>query len=221
MSRCRKCCAVRFFMVRTGKDVDDKLRPAGPQEMFARITFYPTLVYNLVMERITPRQWYNRIDDTVVLGALPFRSLTQELIAKEHIKAVVSMNEDYELMFANDAQSWKEAGVEFLQLATTDIFATPCQSKLVEGVQFINRFVDQRNLVDGVSKTSVYVHCKAGRTRSATLVGCYLIQRYNWTPEEAVRHMKEKRPHILMHKKQLEALQIFHQHNIGNVEMDK
>nr|CAI5863121.1 unnamed protein product [Callosobruchus analis] len=144
--------------------------------MFARITFYPTLVYNLVMERITPRQWYNRIDDTVVLGALPFRNLTQELIAKEHIKAVVSMNEDYELMFANDAQSWREAGVEFLQLATTDIFATPCQSKLVEGVRFINRFVDQRNLVDGVSTTSVYVHCKAGRTRSATLVGCYLIQ---------------------------------------------
>nr|CAI5863118.1 unnamed protein product [Callosobruchus analis] len=30
--------------------------------------------------------------------------------------------------------------------------------------------------------------------------------------------MKEKRPHILMHKKQLEALQIFYQHNIGNIE---
>ncbi|CAH2000590.1 unnamed protein product [Acanthoscelides obtectus] len=41
-------------------------------------------------------------------------------------------------------------------------------------------------------------------------------RRYNWTPEEAVRHMKEKRPHILMHKKQLEALQIFYQHNLGN-----
>ena len=27
---------------------------------------------------------------------------------------------------------------------------------------------------------SVYVHCKAGRTRSATLVGCYLMQKNGW-----------------------------------------
>lgn len=66
-------------------------------------------------------------------------------------------------------------GVEFLQLATTDIFATPSQSKLVEGVNFINKFVNRQNVIDGISNTSVYIHCKAGRTRSATLVGCYLI----------------------------------------------
>lgn len=112
----------------------------------------------------------------------------------EYVKAVVSMNENYELMFANDGkvfhtytmitfnvinkinfQSWKEAGVEFLQLATTDIFATPCQTKLVEGVTFINRFIKTDNIVNGISTSSVYIHCKAGRTRSATLVGCYLI----------------------------------------------
>lgn len=69
-------------------------------------------------------------------------------------------------------------GVEFLQLATTDIFATPCQQKLIEGVKFINKFAKQSNVIngDGMSGCSVYVHCKAGRTRSATLVGCYLMQ---------------------------------------------
>lgn len=72
-------------------------------------------------------------------------------------------------------QSWKEAGVEFLQLATTDIFATPCQKKLVEGVTFINKFIRRDNIINGISTSSVYIHCKAGRTRSATLVGCYLI----------------------------------------------
>lgn len=72
-------------------------------------------------------------------------------------------------------QSWKEAGVEFLQLATTDIFATPCQKKLVEGVTFINKFIKKDDIVNGISTSSVYIHCKAGRTRSATLVGCYLI----------------------------------------------
>lgn len=63
-------------------------------------------------------------------------------------------------------------GVEFLQLATTDIFETPCQKKLHEGVEFINKVVKQK---DSELEPTVYVHCKAGRTRSATLVGCYLM----------------------------------------------
>lgn len=50
--------------------------------MFARVTFYPTLFYNILMEKISPRQWYNRIDDTVILGALPFPSLTKEVSIK-------------------------------------------------------------------------------------------------------------------------------------------
>lgn len=66
-------------------------------------------------------------------------------------------------------QAWKQYGVEFLQLSTVDIFETPCQDKLLKGVDFINKFHS------GERKGSVYVHCKAGRTRSATLVGCYLM----------------------------------------------
>ncbi|XP_060535697.1 phosphatidylglycerophosphatase and protein-tyrosine phosphatase 1 [Cylas formicarius] len=182
--------------------------------MFARITFYPTLLYNVLMEKVTPRQWYNRIDDTVLLGALPFPDVAKGLAEKENVKAVVSMNEDYELLLAADGKVWRGQGIAFLQLATTDIFATPCQKKLNEGVEFINQFVKPENVINGVSPSSVYVHCKAGRTRSATLVGCYLMKRYNWTPEQAVNHMKEKRPHILLHSKQWDALRIFHQTNI-------
>lgn len=40
--------------------------------MFARATFLPTLAYNLLRNRWTSWNWYDRIDDTVVLGALPF-----------------------------------------------------------------------------------------------------------------------------------------------------
>lgn len=78
------------------------------------------------------------------------------------------MNEDYELrIFSNTAIEWKKFGVEFLQLSTTDIFETPCQEKLIKGVNFIQKYQQGGG--------SVYVHCKAGRTRSATLVGCYLM----------------------------------------------
>lgn len=80
-------------------------------------------------------------------------------------------------------QKWNEQGVKFLQLATTDIFEAPCQDKLMQGVKFINQFLPANNkifkecnkLENHNSVGTVYVHCKAGRTRSATLVGCYLI----------------------------------------------
>lgn len=81
-------------------------------------------------------------------------------------------------------QEWRRHNVEFLQLSTTDIFQAPSQEKLQDGVNFINKFrtAPSRKLGNppGTIKESnqpgtVYVHCKAGRTRSATLVGCYLI----------------------------------------------
>lgn len=44
-----------------------------------------------------------------------------------------------------------------------------------------------------------------------------LFQRYKWTPEQAVNYMKEKRPHILMHRRQWEALEVFYKDNIENI----
>lgn len=47
--------------------------------MFARVTFYPTLFYNIFMERVSSRRWYDRIDDHMILGALPFRTMSEEV----------------------------------------------------------------------------------------------------------------------------------------------
>lgn len=47
--------------------------------MLARAMFYPSLAYNVMMEKLTSRSWYNRIDETVILGALPFRTMTDEV----------------------------------------------------------------------------------------------------------------------------------------------
>ena len=117
------------------------------------------------------------------------------------------MNESYELkMFSNTSKEWEKLGMSnFLQLATTDIFEAPSVEKLTKGVDFIN------DIIVKDPEASVYVHCKAGRTRSATLVGCYLMARNEgMTPEEAVDLMRSKRSHILLHSKQWEALHNFH-----------
>lgn len=180
--------------------------------MFARLSFYPTLVYNVFMEKMTSRRWYDRIDNNVILGALPFPSISQKLIEEENVKAVVSMNEDYELWFANNGDRWQKLGVKFLQLNTTDIFEAPCQKKLIQGVSFINEVIKD-------PAATVYVHCKAGRTRSATLVGCYLMERNHWNAEQAVSLMRLKRSHILLHTTQWNALRAYFQYlNSGEFE---
>ncbi|XP_015593641.1 phosphatidylglycerophosphatase and protein-tyrosine phosphatase 1 isoform X2 [Cephus cinctus] len=194
-------------------------------KMFARVSFYPSLIYNMVMEKITSRRWYDRIDETVILGALPFRGMTKQLINEENVKAVVSMNEDYELqLFSNTGEEWNKHNVQFLQLSTTDIFEAPCQEKLQRGVNFINQFRETQScqiggsgILGGIDTPgTVYVHCKAGRTRSATLVGCYLMRKHGWTPEEAVAFMKEKREHILLHTPQWYALRTFYETHVHN-----
>jgi len=182
-------------------------------KMFARVSFYPTLMYNIVMARVSNRRWYDRIDNKVILGALPFRNMLDTL-KKENVRGIVSMNESYELtLFSHDKKGWNQHGIEFLQLPTRDIFETPCQRKLKEGVDFIER----------TKEGTVYVHCKAGRTRSATLVACYLMQQNRWTPEQAVAHMRHCREHILLGPQQYKAIETYHSENLkeeSNEETD-
>lgn len=109
---------------------------------------------------------------------------------EENVKGVVSLNEDYELRYLanqpevyisfyyfsdhllnrifNFFKEWKKLGVDNLHFKVVDMFEAPSQEMLIEGVDFINR----KSVDGGV----VYVHCKAGRSRSATLVGCYLMK---------------------------------------------
>lgn len=49
---------------------------AMSSNLFARAVFYPTLLWN-VARQSSARRWYDRIDSTVILGALPFKSLTK------------------------------------------------------------------------------------------------------------------------------------------------
>ena len=41
-----------------------------------------------------------------------------------------------------------------------------------------------------------YVHCKAGRGRSTSLVLCYLIKHLGMTPAAALVHVRGKRPQV-------------------------
>ncbi|XP_063443400.1 phosphatidylglycerophosphatase and protein-tyrosine phosphatase 1-like [Mytilus trossulus] len=170
--------------------------------LFGRIAFYPTLYYNKLMTKITNRQWYNRIDETVVLGALPLKENSKKLVEDENIKGVISLNEDWEMKgMIPTEKEWKDLGVDQLFLQTVDYVGTPTQENINKAVQFIMKYRKREE--------SVYVHCKAGRTRSTTIVACYLVHVNKWTPDEAVEFIKTKRSHVWLRDKQIQSIHTY------------
>lgn len=87
----------------------------------------------------------------------------------ENVRGVITMNEEYETRFlCNSYKEWKKSGVEQLRLSTVDMTGIPTLKNLQKGVQFALQYKSQGQCV--------YVHCKAGRSRSATMVAAYLMQ---------------------------------------------
>ncbi|XP_039393920.1 phosphatidylglycerophosphatase and protein-tyrosine phosphatase 1 isoform X2 [Mauremys reevesii] len=176
----------------------------------ARLFFYPSLLYTLVRERLpgSQRPWFHRIDRAVLLGALPLRARSRRLVEEENVRGVLTLNEEYETRFlCCSAQEWEAMGVEQLRLSTVDLTGVPTLENLQRGVKFVLKHRECGN--------SVYVHCKAGRSRSATMVAAYLIQLYQWSPQEAIEAIARVRPHILVRPRQVQVLERFHRNVIA------
>uniref|UniRef100_A0A7E4ZUB8 Phosphatidylglycerophosphatase and protein-tyrosine phosphatase 1 n=1 Tax=Panagrellus redivivus TaxID=6233 RepID=A0A7E4ZUB8_PANRE len=164
-------------------------------KMLGSIAFYPSLAYNLVRNYVQPQrwQWYNRVDENLVLGALPFKSMVTELKENENIGGVVCCTEEFETKAAYNAMdeaAWAKEGIKFHHVPMQDFTGSTSRHNLHSAVEFI----------DGVAKEgkSVYVHCKAGRTRSATVATCYLMYKYNYMPNVAIDIMKRQRHQIIL-----------------------
>jgi hypothetical protein len=62
-------------------------------------------------------------------------------------------------------------------------------------VEWLERVVD---FVAGhrAAGRTVFVHCHAGETRSATVVTAYLMRRYGWSRDEAIAFLAKRRPQL-------------------------
>ena len=151
-----------------------------------KLLFLPTLAWNVLLCRVSRSwNWWDRIDDHVLLGALPFAKDVQSL-HDSGVRAVINLCDEY----GGPAKTYENAGIEQLHLPTVD-FHAPSLVAIRRGVSFIDEHVQNGN--------TVYVHCKAGRGRSATLAMCWLIQDKSMTPVEAQTHLQQKR-HQTVHE---------------------
>ena len=73
-------------------------------KLFARVTFVPSLIYNVVMERAGIIRWFDRIDERIILGALPFKSMTKQVsLLVSHHDIVLIARQDFRLIPTSEA----------------------------------------------------------------------------------------------------------------------
>lgn len=151
--------------------------------LYARLVFWPTLAWNFLLARVLHRRnWWDRIDSHVIVGAYPFAGDVASLRG-EGVRAVVNTCEEYK----GPLHQYAQHGIEQLHIPTTD-FTHPRLQDVEAAVEFIQKYKLQND--------SVYIHCKAGRARSATVAMCWLIKYRSMTAEEAQQHLLASRAHI-------------------------
>ena len=149
-----------------------------------RLIFIPTLLWNVFLGRLLKfRHWWDAIEgEPILLGALPFRQDVPHL-QTEGVTGVINMCIEY----PGPKTTYEKIGMEQLWLPTVD-FTPPTLVNIQRAMDFI-----EKHQTDG---GKVYVHCKAGRGRSATVVLCWLMYRRGLTPEQAAAWLTQQRPHI-------------------------
>lgn len=181
------------------------------QWLYARLAYWPTLGWNVFLGRtLKVRAWWSRVDEHVILGAVPFRSDVQRLHGEGVIGVINTCHE-----YGGPCLEYDRVGIVQLHLPTID-FTPPTLEDVQRGVDFIREHA--------ASGRTVYVHCKAGRARSATIVACWLIASRSISPEEAQRILLEHRPFVLPRIAQRQVVLDFHanflaqsvEHDAGN-----
>ncbi|KAF0927296.1 hypothetical protein E2562_031499 [Oryza meyeriana var. granulata] len=176
----------------------------------ARVLFYPTLLYNVLRNWFEAEfRWWDRIDQYVLLGAVPFSSDVPHL-KQLGVRGVVTLNESYETLVPTSL--YQAHGINHLEIPTRDYLFAPSLEDICQAVDFIHRNASQGG--------STYVHCKAGRGRSTTIVLCYLIKYRNMTPEAALDHARSVRPRVLLAPSQWQAVKLFSTLNTRCLSME-
>lgn len=149
-------------------------------------------------------RWWNKIEPlNLYLGALPLENKGHlQAICDLKVTHVLSMVEDFEMKegwFNTPVkqETWKAHGIEAKQIQAVDCEPLKVE-ELEEGVEYL-----ARNLAQGAT---LYVHCKAGRGRSASVVIGYLMKYHHLSFDDALARVKEQRPQISLNTQQRKAM---------------
>jgi atypical dual specificity phosphatase len=128
---------------------------------------------------------YNIIVNNLYLGNIN-KSTDIEFLEKNNIQAIINCTENEPFSnYFDDKLKLRLSINDSKDDQNIDNF----KSLIPESIKFINNCIN--------NDKRVYIHCYWGLMRSATVVACYLIKKYNLSPDEAIQLIKEQRPRAL------------------------
>ena len=162
------------------------------------LIFEILLVDNMIHSILGVFEWYSTVDENLYLGAVPMQPDIDRLLREQRVEALLSVVEPHEVDCETlvgrpvSPMEWKHAGLRYqLSIPTADFFPPPFDA-LEQGADFINTHLSEGR--------KVYVHCKSGRGRSASMVMAYFIRYKKDAPETAFAKLKLRRPLIFDQK---------------------
>lgn len=139
-----------------------KLMPKSFSAICSKWFFYPTFPITLL------NRWGNlwtQLDDTAILGVAPMTLFGHpQQLYDQGVRGVVNMCYEYE----GPVKEFKRLGIEQLHLPSFDHYE-PELVDLERAVQFIAKYKKKGQ--------KVYVHCKAGHGRGASVALCWLMNQ--------------------------------------------
>ncbi|CAF0796425.1 unnamed protein product [Rotaria sordida] len=125
---------------------------------------------------------YSQITPYCYLGCLP-TAADVETLNKIGIKYVVNMCAEY----LGPRKAYTKYNIKQLCLPTIDC-TLPSLNSIEKAIKFMNEAY--------TNNEKIFVHCKAGMGRSATIVLCHLVANEKMSADDALKLIKEKRPEV-------------------------
>jgi protein-tyrosine phosphatase len=170
------------------------------------------LIVRAKLTRFLPRinqTWWHKITPRIILGGIPLANYDHlRELKKMGVTAVYSILEDFEAtsstFFSTPVQqkNWSEEGISYHRLKCQDMMAMTLK-EIDKAIQWLR---------DQTAKGVAYVHCKAGRGRSAMIVIAYLMRYYKMTLSQAVDIVSSRRSVMTLRPCQYDRLREYEQH---------
>lgn len=152
--------------------------------------------------------WFNQITEHIFLGAMPLKNLNHEKIFKQKsITSILSIIEKKETIKKTifttpiHLSYWKKNNFSHLHIPIKDRHPIEID-KLQKAAEFIHKTI--------LNNKKIYVHCRAGRARSAMAIIAYLLKYKKMNLNMAFRFIKEKRSVFLVNSSQKKSLKTFY-----------
>lgn len=173
----------------------------GYSQYYKKLKYEASLIYTKYNSKDV---WWSHIAPfNLYLGAIPLKNEGHlEAISSLGVTRILSVVENFEmedgwLNTPVKKEEWESLGIEVMQIEAID-FLPLTMEEIDSGVEYLSTM-----LANG---EGVYVHCKAGRGRSATIVIAYLMKYQSLSFDEAYQFVYDVRPQINLNVEQRKAI---------------